>query len=248
MSEFHGRIQKQSQLPLPRVFNIAWKNIRVRLFRSLLVTSGIILALAFLTYILCADALQQQVEEKGSPQLIQRLRRQGLIEPEAPRTAEAREVDESYQGEFVEPEDLAPPAPVDRRGQIWWLVGLALMVSFVGILNAMLLSVTERYAEIGTMKCLGALDFLIVELFLLESALQGMVGAGIGMAIGLSLSVIEGWTRYGAEMWGVLPVLELVKLLGICLLAGVVLTIAGALYPAWRAARMQPVEAMRSEV
>jgi hypothetical protein len=248
MSDFHGRIQKQAQLPLSRVFGIAWKNIRVRLFRSLLVTSGIILALAFLTYILCSDALQRTVEEEGSPALIQRLKREGLLESDETRETTAADIDETYTGEFVEPEDLRAPPPADRSGQIWWLVGLALMVSFVGILNAMLLSVTERYAEIGTMKCLGALDFLIVELFLLESALQGLVGAGIGMAIGLGLSIVEGWSRYGAEMWSIVPLGELARLLGICLLAGVILTVAGALYPAWRAARMQPVEAMRSEV
>ena len=222
-TDIHGRIEKQAQLPFRKAFEIAWKNIRVRLLRSLLVTSGIILALAFLTYILCADALQQHVTDPGraSPELLERLEKAGALD----RTDDA-----------------------DDRTQTWWLVGLALMVSFVGILNAMLLSVTERFAEIGTMKCLGALDFLIVELFLLESALQGLVGAAIGVGIGLILTLFEGMTVYGAAMWGLIPAAALARLSALCLVAGVVLTVAGALYPAWRAARMQPVDAMRSEI
>jgi predicted lysophospholipase L1 biosynthesis ABC-type transport system permease subunit len=232
MSRFHGKVEKQAQLPFRRAFEIAWKNIRVRLLRSLLVTSGIILALAFLTYILCADALFQNIKANGPPELIRRLKKEGVIqkpEQEAGKAADIR-------------------AEAEERTQTWWLVGLALMVSFVGILNAMLLSVTERFAEIGTMKCLGALDFLIVELFLLESTLQGFVGTAIGVVIGLVLALLEAANTYGSESWGLIPYGPLARLVGICLLAGTALTVVGALYPAWRAARMQPVDAMRSEV
>ena len=91
MRELHGRIQKQAQVPFRRAFEIAWKNIRVRLFLSLLVTSGIILALAFLTHILCSDALQQSVLAHGPPELLDRLQKQGVLtepDPEDP-TAEA---------------------------------------------------------------------------------------------------------------------------------------------------------------
>ncbi len=219
--DFHGRVEKQAQLPFSRAFEIAWKNIRVRLLRSLLVTSGIILALAFLTYIVCDDTLKRHIAKHGSPELLERLKKAAVL----------KALDDA-----------------DARMQTWWLVGLALMVSFVGILNAMLLSVTERFSEIGTMKCLGALDFLIVELFLLESTLQGFVGTAIGVTIGLGLALLEGWTVYGSEMWGLIPFAELAKLLLVCLLAGTALTVVGALYPAWRAAKMQPVDAMRSEI
>ncbi|MFO7900481.1 MAG: FtsX-like permease family protein [Planctomycetota bacterium] len=221
-SRLHGRIEKQKQLPFRKAFEIAWKNIRVRLLRSLLVTSGIILALAFLTYIVCSDALTKHVLQHGPREVRQRLEKEGALQTEQ---------DEE-----------------DERTQTWWLVGLALMVSFVGILNAMLLSVSERVAEIGTMKCLGALDFLIVELFLLESALQGFVGTALGVVIGLALTLVEGLSSYGMSTWTLIPVAEFVRLCLICQLAGTGLTVAGALLPAWRAAKMQPVEAMRSEV
>ncbi len=221
----HGRIEKQAQLPFKNAVEIAWKNIRVRLARSLLVTSGIILALAFLTYILCSDALAryivQEAPKRGMGKFVETLQRNGV---------------------------LASLNDADARVQTWWLVGLALLVSFVGILNSMLLSVTERFKEIGTMKCLGALNGLIVQLFLLESTFQGIVGTVIGIFIGIVLTFAEGTARYGMVMWQLIPTVELLALSGLCLLAGTGLTIVGALYPAWRAARMQPVDAMRSEI
>jgi len=212
-------IQKQIQLPTSKAVELAWKNIRVRLARSLLVTSGIILALAFLTYILFSDMLAQNLH-LASSELQELLKKQGIL------------------------------AAVSNgsKTETWWMVGLALMVSFVGILNAMLMSVTERFAEIGTMKCLGALDSLVIKLFLLESAFQGLVGTTIGVIIGLTLALVEGLITYGSETFRLISLKTAAELVGICLLAGIVLTVGGALYPAWRAAKMQPVDAMRTEV
>src|SRR5512137_3044606 len=58
----------------------------------------------------------------------------------------------------------------------FWLVAIALAVSIVGITNAMLISVQERVKEIGTMKCLGALNRHITLLFFIEALLQGLTG------------------------------------------------------------------------
>jgi ABC-type antimicrobial peptide transport system permease subunit len=137
-----------------------------------------------------------------------------------------------------------PDAAVQTR----WMVGLALLVSFVGILNAMLMSVTERFAEIGTMKCLGALDSLIVKFFLLESFFQGVVGTAAGVAAGLLLALAQGLSACGSDLWALLPYGRLAHLAGRCLAAGAAITVGAALYPTWRAARMQPVEAMRKDV
>ena len=76
-----------------------------------------------------------------------------------------------------------------------WLVTMSLIVCVVGIANAMLMSVTERFREIGTMKCLGALDGFVVRLFLLESAFQGFVGALIGALIGVAVSIPVSYTH-----------------------------------------------------
>ncbi|MFO7958269.1 MAG: FtsX-like permease family protein [Candidatus Brocadiia bacterium] len=138
-----------------------------------------------------------------------------------------------------------------------WLVGLSLMVCVVGITNAMLMSVTERFREIGTMKCLGALDKFIVKLFLIESSLQGIVGSVLGALIGFLLAFLRSLFAFhaidpetGESYWlatHFFPGTALLGWMGVALVTGVALTIVAAIYPAMRAARMEPVEAMRVE-
>jgi predicted lysophospholipase L1 biosynthesis ABC-type transport system permease subunit len=215
------RVGRQVQLPFRNAVRMSWRNIRDRLGRSLLVTSGIVLALAFLSYMLASSAIFANIASEASPELLQELQKEGTLTSQTDQ---------------------------DARTEAYWMVGLALMVSFVSILNAMLLSVTERFREIGTMKCLGALDALIVRLFLLESLFQGTVGTALGLGIGMGLALIEAFLATGSQTWVLLPYLQLLTRAGLCLLIGMGLTILGAIYPAWRAAKMQPVDAMRMEV
>jgi len=214
-------LQRQAVLPLRKAVRIAWRNIRIRWWRSLLVTSGIILALAFLTYILCSDSLLRGAARFGSEQLQQSLVRDGI---------------------------LSTASDHDARVQTFWMAGIALLISFIGILNAMVMSVTERFREIGTMKCLGALDSFIVKLYLLESLFQGMVGTAAGMILGIGLAYGEGFSLFGGETWALMPAVSLAKILLGCALTGLALTVASAVYPAYCAAKMEPVDAMRSEV
>ena len=124
-----------------------------------------------------------------------------------------------------------------------WLVAMSLLVSFVGITNSMLMSVTERYKEIGTFKCLGALDNFIVKLFLIESGLLGFFGSLVGAIVGLLFVSITNISYLGNFNWGA-AMLNFVA----CIILGTVLSVAAALPPAIRAAKMQAVDAMRSEV
>ena len=145
----------------------------------------------------------------------------------------------------------------DRDMRSMWLVTLSLMVCVVGITNAMLMSVTERFREIGTMKCLGALDMFVVKLFLIESALQGIVGSILGAVIGFLLSFVRTLFTFhvtdpetGRSYWLVLrffPLGPLMVWLVVALIVGIVLSIVAAVYPAVQAARMEPVQAMRVE-
>jgi putative ABC transport system permease protein len=214
-------IRRQVQMPLHKVLAMAWASIRLRPGRSLLVTSGIVLAVAFLTHIAVGDALERGIVQKAPRALIEQLQKEGALSS----------LDDEEAG-----------------AQTRWMVGLALLVGLVGVINAMLLSVTERFAEIGTMKCLGALDSLIVKLFLLESLLQGLVGTATGAILGLALALAGGLSDCGGQLWELVPLAAVGKILGMSFLAGVGLTVCGALYPAWMAARMRPVAAMRLQV
>jgi ABC-type lipoprotein release transport system permease subunit len=228
-------VQRQITLPLSKAIEIAWKSIRLRLSRSLLVTSAIILALAFLMSILTTEATI-----RGMRNWIASHERSS--DPQQSIAAQQLEAKMKSKGVPTTPEEIA-----NDRIQTRWLLGLALLVAFVGILNAMLMSVTERFREIGTMKCLGALDGFIVRLFLIESLFQGIVGTTIGIVAGLLLSILGASISYGGDAWRNLPMRD-VGMAGLfCLAVGIGLTIAGAVYPAWTAARMQPIAAMRVE-
>ena len=72
-----------------------------------------------------------------------------------------------------------------------WLALVSMLVCAVGIANAMLMSVTERFREIATLKCLGALDGFIMNVFLIEAAILGFVGGVGGTVIGLGLGVLR---------------------------------------------------------
>ena len=129
-----------------------------------------------------------------------------------------------------------------------WLIIMSLIVCVVGITNSMLMSVTERFREIGTMKCLGALDHFVGILFLLESGFQGFAGALVGALIGLVAALLMGLANFGLDIFMDFPLLSiLLWILGGSVL-GMLLAVLGAAFPAWRAAKLPPAEAMRTEV
>jgi putative ABC transport system permease protein len=126
------------------------------------------------------------------------------------------------------------------------LVGLSFLVCLVGVANAMLMSVTERFTEIATMKCLGALDRFVMLMFVYEAMIQGLIGGIAGGLLGVGLALLRGLVEYGTLLGGATnaagPVaLSVVVALG----AGVLLAALAAVVPAWVAARLAPMEAMR---
>jgi putative ABC transport system permease protein len=137
-----------------------------------------------------------------------------------------------------------------------WLVTMSLMVATIGIVNSMLMAVTERYKEIGTMKCLGALDRFVVRLFLLESGILGTLGAIVGAIVGFLISALIYLARFGGSaftklgpavtLWGH-PIPLWGAVIGAIVLGGV-LAVLAAMYPAWRAAKMPPAAALRVEI
>jgi ABC-type antimicrobial peptide transport system permease subunit len=134
-----------------------------------------------------------------------------------------------------------------KRQQDLWLLTLSMLVALVGIVNSMLMSVTERFREIGTMKCLGALDGFIVKLFLLESLFQGTVGTVLGIIVGLGVSFGMALLSYGSAVFLNVPWDQVGTNVLITLLVGMALSVGGAILPALQAARMEPIAAMRVE-
>ena len=136
----------------------------------------------------------------------------------------------------------------DRDSQIW-LVVMACLVCLVGIMNAMLMSVSERFREIGTMKCLGALDSLVVRLFMIEALFMGLVSSAFGWLLGLTVCALARWSTMGWHA-GVLGMGFAVvwQVFAISVGAGALITCLAALLPAVRAAQLPPAAALRTDV
>ena len=130
-----------------------------------------------------------------------------------------------------------------------WIGIISLLVTVIGIANAMLMSVTERFREIGTMKCLGALSSFIRRVFLLESAILGLSGGLSGAVFGALFSLVAYMATYGTEMvWSAASFAPIAGYGVVSTLAGVILSMVAAVYPAQVAARMVPAMALRSNV
>jgi putative ABC transport system permease protein len=117
---------------------------------------------------------------------------------------------------------------------------IALVVGAIGIANIMLVSVTERTREIGVMKAVGARNRDVMGLFLVEAGLLGAVGALLGVPLGLLVGY--GATRYAEVSFALAP-----GWMALAVVVGVLVGVVAGLYPAWRAARVDPIDALRYE-
>lgn len=216
------RVHRQVVLPLGKSFEIAFNSIRVRFFRSMITTMSLVLAVSFLSFVSVSTDLANGLLSTGDPTY-----RQALIR----------------SGYDLKPEDTRADSSPKQR----WIVLLSLLVCVVGIINAQLMAVTERFREIGTMKCLGALDRFILRLFLLEAGMQGLAGAGIGALTGALFALLSNTLRFGFQALGTAAPADILLSVAVATTVGCLLSVVGVLYPAYVAARMQPVEAMRTE-
>ena len=133
------------------------------------------------------------------------------------------------------------------NGRQIFLMSISFLVCMVGIANAMLMAITERFREIATMKCLGATDGFILTQFLFEAAIQGAAGGAIGTVIGLTLALVKCLALFGGHLFTAFPGLTLVAAGTACVFTGVLLSTLASIYPSWSASRMAPMDAMRVE-
>ena len=130
---------------------------------------------------------------------------------------------------------------LQTQDQLKWLVATSLVMCLVGVTNSMLMSVTERFREIGTIKCLGASDGFIVKVFFLEALILGFLGSLTGAVLGTGLMSVF---RQAGHV-GLIEALDIV-LLGTGI--GTAMTVLAAIAPAIQAARMPAAAALRVEV
>lgn len=229
-----GIDKRRMQLPFSKAVEISLKSIRIRFWRSVITAAGIFLGIAFFSSVRMSATFSQIQDRIITEKRI--AIEQGSLKPTAEDTRQILS---------------ASLSAADRRSaadRLEWLSIMALIVCTVGITNAMLMSVTERYKEIGTMKCLGALDSFIVKLFFIESCLLGLIASVLGFVAGwLVISLVhligDGTVVFGGQFWrssGVLGV-EAAAI-------GTFLTFIATIFPAIRAAQMPPAAALRVEI
>ena len=210
--------------PWKRTVRMCWSNVRNRRGRFLLTLLGVAITVAFLTSSMTYHGIVGDLLQSKDVHTRAVLERAGKFTGDQADVRKAR----------------------DQRT---WILILSGLLCVTGITNTMLMSVTERSGEIGTLKCLGALDGFVVRLFLLESLLVGLTGSLAGAAVGYLLGLVQvGMELEFAMLAGASAAAPLAGAVPLAVGVGTALTVVSALYPTYIAAKMNPVEAMRVEI
>ncbi len=214
--EAKSGIKHQIELPFSEAVRISFQSLKIRFWRSMITTAGILLGIAFFVAVLSGAQISDAMSDR-----------------EVIKTV----IDSDVQTTGVSPQQI-------------WLMVMSLIVCVVGIANSMLMAVTERFREIGTMKCLGALNKFVIELFLLESGFQGLSGAIMGSLVGFLGIMLLSLRDYGLDVFRKFPeyILGILMYMGIACILGMILAIIGAALPAYKAAQLAPADAMRTEI
>jgi putative ABC transport system permease protein len=152
--------------------------------------------------------------------------------------------DPNDEGFAIETQDVFLNLYSSATSNIYYVTlgvaSVSLLVGGIVVMNIMLVSVTERTKEIGIRKAIGARRMDILSQFLIEAvvvtALGGAIGVGTGFGLAYLISALIGFPLLVSVMAAVLGV-------GISSLVGIV----SGLWPAWRAAKLDPIEALRAE-
>jgi ABC-type antimicrobial peptide transport system permease subunit len=138
---------------------------------------------------------------------------------------------------------LAKGAAAQSDDQTHWLIGTSLVMCLVGVTNSRLMSVTERYREIGTIKCLGASDSFIVRVFFLEALMLGITGSLSGAIAGAGFSALVS-SLSGTPV----PFAAVAQIVLVATGIGTLMTVLAAIAPAVQASKMPAAAALRVDV
>ncbi len=186
-------------------------------------------------FMIIAQLVSPEVADEAAAEVKFTLRKMRHLDPGEPDTFRIEAMDK-YIEQF---KGLAAGITAIAGG----IVGISLLVGGVGIMNIMLVSVSERTREIGLRKAVGATPAAILMQFLLEAItlclVGGLIGLGIGelLALGLTMIPDAGLEKAAIPMWAV------VMSFAFCATVGVTF----GMFPAIKAARLDPIDALRHE-
>jgi putative ABC transport system permease protein len=138
------------------------------------------------------------------------------------------------------------------RNTLQMIAAVAVLAAAFGIINTMLTAIHERKREIGILQALGAKRGTIFSLFLFESGLYGVVGGTLGLIVGLAFSFFASPYIQQSEFTAFLGSPQTVKILSLAIIAqalafAIIVSCLSGIYPAWKASRLSPVEAISYE-
>ena len=119
------------------------------------------------------------------------------------------------------------------------IASISLIVGGIGVMNVMLVSVTERTKEIGIRKALGAKRKDILVQFLIESLVLCILGGGLGVAIGIGIGILAQNFDYSFTLQTQIVLLAFGSSAAIGIIFGI--------FPAYKASKLNPIEALRTE-
>lgn len=176
-----------------------------------------------------------------------------MVQVKVEDNANASEISKSIQDKYTN--DLSSTTAADQANRInqslgmidtasWAISLLAIIIGGVGVINTMVMSVFERTREIGVLKAVGWKNRRILTMILGESIVLTLIAALVGIILGVvGVEIIFTFLITSQSFSAVLTLDTIFKALGVALLVGVI----GGLYPAYRASRLAPTEALRYE-